>query len=193
MDSILCTSRSGSENLLNYLSNVISVKKENSPFSKDKKITFDVLKEDSFYKFIISDTPDDLSDMFQFGEKIIEKSNICILLDRKDLNKQAESYAFKKYKYANDVSKYHIKEKYEKMEKDVMDNAKKELKEQKKVLRKLSKKYNKKIYYYEDIFYGNGIDELSEELKVNINTNFKNLFLSDFNKERVTNTKESLI
>jgi len=193
MDSILCTSRSGSENLLNYLSNVIGRKKENSPFSKDKRITFDVLKEDNFYKFIISDTSVDLSDMFQFGEKIIEKSNIFILLDRKDLNKQAESYAFKKYKYGNDVSKYHIKEKYEKMEKDVIDNAKKELKEQKKVIRKLSKKYNKKIYYYEDIFYGNGIDELSKELKVNINTNFKNLFLSNFNKERVINTKESLI
>lgn len=179
--------------MLNYLSNSMGISKENSPFTSGKKVSFNKLKDDKFYKFIVSDTPYDIPDMIGFCEKVIEKSNKIILLDRKNIDEQVESYSFKKYKYGNDVSKYHIREKYEILKEEDCLKYKKEIEEQKNVLSIISRKFNKKIYFYEDIFYGNSLDELCNDLKIDINNNYKNLFLSNFNKERVFNTKESLL
>mgnify|MGYP005990565417 CR=1 FL=1 len=193
MVSILCTSRSGSTNLSLYLKQVFDIKLISSPFLNDKEKKIDFLKENNFYKHMIHSLPLGYNDLYEFGKDVIKLSNTVILLDRKNKIKQAESLAFRKYKYKNDYSKYHIREPYNIIDKKLVDKCLLYYNKQSDVIKQLSSDFNLPIFWYEDIYFNNGLEKLSKYLNVKINNKYKKKYLLQKNKERVDNLKGELI
>ena len=191
MVSILCTARSGATNLSLYLKNVLKKDLVISPFNGQGSI--DSLKKDSLYKLMIHRLPDEYSDLYKFGSDIIELSDKIILFDRKNKLKQSESLAFRKIKYGDDFSKYHIKEAYDNIDKRLVNECYKSFLYHSSILKRLSENHNIPIFWYEDLYYGEGLKEISGYLKLKINKTHKRDFLLENKKERILKTKGELI
>jgi len=190
--SILCTSRSGSTNLSLYLQDVLNINLINSPFLT-KEDSIDYLKKGNLYKLMIHRVPVEYNSLYDFGKSIINLSDKVILYDRKNKIEQAESLAFKKSKYKDDFTKYHTKEPYDNLDNELVDGCLYYYKKQGEVIKKLSEEFNIPIFWYEDIYYENGIEKLSNYLNIKINNKSKKRFLDSNKKERIINTKNNLI
>ena len=137
--------------------------------------------------------PEGYDDMYQFGKDVIELSDKIILFDRKDKVKQSESLAFRKLKYQNDYSKYHIKEPYVGIDDKNVEECLFHFNNHSNIIQMLSKEFNIPIFYYEDVYYGNGLEELSKYLNIEIDKKTKSKYLLEDKKERLDNLKGDLI
>ena len=190
MDSLLCSSRSGSTSLSLYLSKIFDLKLETLPFIKEREISS--LEDGIFYKILIHQQAKGYDSLFDFGEQIILKSNKVILLDRENKLEQSESLAFRKSKYGSDYSKYHIREPYGKIDVDLVNECMFHFNEHSKALSQLSEKYNIPLFTYEEIFLNNEIDRLHEYLGIDRNENLENLHISN-NRDRIINLNKTII
>ena len=190
MVSILCTSRSGSTNLSLYLSKIFDLKLKTLQFIKERKISS--LKDNVFYKIQIHKLTKGYDSSFEFGEQIILKSDKIILLDRENKLEQSESLAFRKSKYGNDFSKYHIREPYVNIDVDLVNKCMIQYKEHSRLLSQLSKKHNIPLFTYEEIFLNRRIDRLNAYLGIDRNENLENLYINN-NRDRIINLKETMI
>ena len=121
-----------------------------------------ILKHDNvFIKTIVGQLPENQNKkdfenwLFTFFDKII-------LLDRLDDTLQAESMAW--HGSFNRGKSWHEKEFYDlaKISKDTIDKQKVTLNDRKNIINEYSIQYNKKIYYYEDIFIYHSMDVINE-------------------------------
>lgn len=151
------------------------------------------LKKNNFYKLMIHRLPSGYNDLYEFGKDVINLSDTIILYDRKDKLQQSESLAFRKLKYKNDFSKYHIKESYDNIDEKFVNKCLLHYNKQSDVITKLSKDFNIPIFWYEEIYYGDGLQKLSDYLKIKINKKTRERFLSTNKKERITNLRRELI
>ena len=164
MVSVLATARSGSTNLSNYLSYVLGMKLVISPFEFQQDIS--ILENDKLYKILIHQQAKGYDSLFGFGEDIITKSDKVVLLDREDKTAQAESLVFRKQKYGNDFYKYHIRENYGELSKEFVTESKFHFTEHHLALKQLSEKYNIPLFTYEQIYYRDGLKQLSDYLEI---------------------------
>ncbi len=165
MRYLLATARSGSTNLQKYLSKLI-------PLEQVRKI-------------LIHQVPDEYyNDMFDYGDELLTKYPNSFILDRKDKVAQSESLAFRKMKYEDDFSKYHIREFYNDFDDEYMKGCLYNFTKQSDVLKKLSQKHNKQILYYEDIFQSSVPDVLIESNMYN--ESLYNMYLHSKGKSRLT-------
>jgi hypothetical protein len=192
MVSILCTSRSGSTNLSLYLKKVLDLGLVNTPFINNEGL-IGSLKKNNLYKLMIHRLPSGYSDLYKFGKDVISLSDAVILYDRKDKLQQSESLAFRKLKYENDFSKYHIREPYDNIDENVVNKCLLQYNKQTDVITKLSKDFNIPIFWYEEIYYEDGLQKLSDYLKIKINKKTREQFLSTNKKQRINNLKGELI
>lgn len=165
MRYLIATARSGSTNLQKYLSKLI-------PLEQVRKI-------------LIHQVPDKYyNDMFEYGDELLTQYPNSFILDRKDKVAQSESLAFRKMKYQDDFSNYHIKEFYNDFDDEYMKGCLYNFTKQSDVLKKLSNKHNKEILYYEDIFQASAPDVLLES---NIySESLYNMYLHSKGKSRLT-------
>ena len=145
MVSILCTSRSGSTNLSLYLKKVLDLGLVNTPFINNEGL-IGSLKKNNLYKLMIHRLPSGYSDLYKFGKDVISLSDAVVLYDRKDKLQQSESLAFRKLKYENDFSKYHIREPYDNIDENVVNKCLLQYNKQTDVITKLSKDFNIPIF-----------------------------------------------
>ena len=123
--------------------------------------------------------------IFNFFDKII-------LLDRIDKISVVESYAYLVYSKSK---KWHHKQFYDmsKIPPEFIKEWEIRVENYKKTINELSIKYDKKIYYYEDIFLDKNVEIINEIFNyIEIKPNFKiieNDILSDNNKVRLENIK----
>lgn len=168
---ILTTGRSGSTSLYSLLSKHLPLNYycglEPFNLSMNRPNTYDVnqksiieSEENVLIKTLIGQTQKeiDIEDMYIW---LFEHFDKIILLDRLDKQLQVESFSYQMYK--NDL-KWHDKKRYrmEYVSKDIMDVNIKLLEYSTLKINELSKRYNKKIYYYEDIFLDNNIETINE-------------------------------
>ena len=191
MVSILCTSRSGSTNLSLYLSKIFDLELKTMPFLKEREISS--LEDDVFYKILIHQQAKGYASLFEFGEQIILKSDKVILLDRKNKLEQSESLAFRKSKYGDDYSKYHIREPYGNIDEELINECMYHFKEHGTALSQLSKKHNIPLFTYEEIYVNNELNRLSEYLGIDIDETLQKLYINNNNKNRIINLKETII
>ena len=203
MVSILCTARSGATNLSLYLKNVLDKNLIISPFGNDMenmglnpswKGSLNLkMKKDNLYKLMIHRLPSGYSDLCEFGNDIIKLSDKVILFDRKNKLEQSESLAFRKIKYGDDFSKYRTKEPYDNIDKRVVNECYKNFLHHSSALKELSETHNIPIFWYEDLYYGDGLEKISNYLKLKISKTYKDKFLSEDKKERILKNKGDLI
>jgi len=117
-------------------------------------------KKNVIIKTIIGQTQKDvdIEDMYIW---LFEHFDTFILLDRLDKQLQVESFSYQSYK--NNLT-WHDKKRYqmEFVPKDIIETNIKRLEYTTNKINELSKRYNKKIYYYEDIFLDNNIETINE-------------------------------
>ena len=142
---------------------------------------------------MIHNLPYGYKDLYEYGKDVIKLSDVVILYDRKNKIEQAESLAFRKQKYKNDYSKYHINEPYDNISEDNVNMCLKYYNKQSEVITKLSKEFKVPIFWYEELYYEDGLEKLSNYLKVDIDKKYKEMFLSIEKKERVLKLKGDLI
>jgi hypothetical protein len=189
MVSLLCSSRSGSTSLSLYLSKIFDLKLETLPFIKEREISS--LEDGIFYKILIHQQAKGYDSLFDFGEQIILKSDKIILLDRENKLEQSESLAFRKSKYGDDFSKYHIREPYGNIDVNLVNECMFHYKEHSRALSQLSKKHNIPLFTYEEIYLNKRIDRLNEYLGIDRNENLENLYINN-NRDRIINLKETM-
>jgi hypothetical protein len=128
-------------------------------FNVDQKSIIES-KDNVLIKTLIGHTQKDIhiEDMYAW---LFEHFDEIILLDRLDKQLQVESFSYQTYK--NDL-RWHDKKRYrmELVPKEVIETNIKRLEYSTNKINELSKKYNKKIYYYEDIFLDNNIETINE-------------------------------
>ena len=191
--TILCTARSGSTNLTNYLGGVLNIPITTSPFMRGSK-DISLLNRGGLFKLFIHNQTEGFDSLYLFGNEVINRSHKTILYDRRDKEKQSESLAYRQTRYSDDLSKYHNKEDYDMsiVPQEKIDECKFHFGEHSLALQQLSENHNLPIFYYEDIFLGNGLDNLNEYLSIETNHFLKDLYLNQNKKERV-NRNISLI
>lgn len=191
--TILCTARSGSTNLTNYLGDVLNIPVTISPFMREEK-NLNVLDKGGLFKVFIHNQTEGFDSLYLFGNEVIDRSDKTIIYDRRDKVEQSESLAYRQTKYSGDLTKYHIKEHYDMdiVPKEKIEECKFHFSEHSLALQQLSKTHNLPIFYYEDIFLGDGLDNLNHYLSIETNQTLKDLYLNPNKKER-TNRKSSLI
>jgi hypothetical protein len=202
---ILSIGRSGSTSLYNVIRH--HLKSEyyciSEPFNfsynrvnKIEENQFDVItkKDNILIKTLIGHTPNGFDDEF-FYDWIFDFFDKVIILDRLDIKLQTESFSYLIHK---NNKTWHKKQFYDlsTVPTELINEWEKRLKSFKKIIKDLSIKHNKKIYYYEDIFVHNNMDiinEIFDYLEIKVNDNLINLFLlSDEYKVRM-NKKNNLI
>jgi len=168
---ILATGRCGSTSLFgcikNHLSDEYTCLMEPfntnmntiNNFSVDQKSVIE-LKENVLIKTLIGHTQKDIhvEDMYTW---IFDYFDEVILLDRDNVQLQVESFSYQEYRKN---LKWHDKKRYrmELIPKDIIETNIKRLELSTNKINELSKKYNKKIYYYEDIFLDNNMETIGE-------------------------------
>ena len=80
MVSILCTSKLNFSKFAESVSEAFNLPLIKYPF-KEKKLSIDVLKKNVVYLIPISEQSNEFDSLFGFGEKVIEISDISILID----------------------------------------------------------------------------------------------------------------
>jgi hypothetical protein len=117
-------------------------------------------KKNVIIKTIIGQTQKDIDieDMYNW---LFEHFDTFILLDRLDKQLQVESFSYQSYK--NNLT-WHDKKRYqmELVPKEVIETNIKRLEYTTNKINELSRRYNKKIYYYEDIFLDNNVETINE-------------------------------
>lgn len=203
---ILSIGRSGSTSLYNaikrHLTNdYYSISEPfNHSYNRIKEIDknqFDVIttNENVLIKTIINHKPDD-KDLEFFNDWIFTFFDKVILLDRLDKKSQIESFSFLMHTKSES---WHKKQYYEMsvVPQRVIDEWDLKIDNHKKILEELSKKFNKKIYYYEDIFINknmNMINEIFDYLEIKIEQKIINEFiLSENHKVRLNEKNNKLI
>jgi hypothetical protein len=123
--------------------------------------------------------------IFTFFDKVI-------LLDRIDTNALTESFAYWMHSKSRN---WHKREFYDisKIPQEFVKECEIKIINYKKTINELSVKYNKKIYYYEDIFLNKNIEVINEifnyiEIEPNLEI-IETHILSDNNKIRLKNIK----
>jgi len=190
MISLICSARSGSTNLSLYLSKIFNLKLETTPFLKEREIFS--LENDVFYKILIHQQAKGYNSLFEFGEQIILKSDKVILLDRESKLEQSESLSFRKSKYGNDYSKYHIREPYGNIDEQLVNECMYHFKEHSTALSQLSKKHNIPLFTYEEIYVNNELDRLNEYLGIGIDETLQKLYINN-NRNRIINLTKTII
>ena len=152
-------------------------------------------KDNVLIKTILSHKPNEMDDesfyvwLFSFFDKVI-------LLDRLDKQSQAESFS---YLVHTKNKEWHRKQFYNMslVPNGFIEEWDYRLDNLKKILNDLSVKYNKKIYYYEDIFVDKNmeiINEIFDYLELEINHDVINEYiLSDDRKVRLKEKTTKLI
>lgn len=164
-----------------------------SPFMRGSK-DIGILERDGLFKVFIHNQSDGFDSLYLFGNEVINRSDKTIIYDRRDKEKQSESLAYRQIKYSDDLSKYHNKEHYDMsiVPQEKIDECKFHFSEHSLALQQLSENHNLPIFYYEDIFLGDGLNRLNHYLSIETNQILKDLYLNPNKKER-TNRKSSLI
>jgi hypothetical protein len=161
------------------------------------KNQFDLIskKDNVIIKTILTHKPSGMDDnsfynwLFTFFDKII-------LLDRLDGKLQAESFS---YLVHTKNEQWHKKQFYDMslVPKNFIEEWKDRLENLKKILFDLSIKYNKKIYYYEDIFVDKNmkiINEIFDYLEIKMDENIINEFIiSNDRKVRLNEKNNKLL
>jgi len=168
---IISTGRAGSTSLYNLIKDHLGneyysiTEPFNNKIKRVKEVDSDQLqfitnKSHVLIKTITTQKPEGKTDeficnwIFNFFDKVI-------LLDRGDITEQAESFA---YLIHIDNHLWHTKQVYKMslVPKEFVDEWKERLLNNKMIITSLSKKYNKKVYYYEDIFVNKNKETLNE-------------------------------
>lgn len=203
---ILSIGRSGSTSLYNaikrHLSNEFYCISEPFNHSYNRVIQidknqFEVIesKENVLIKTIINHKPDE-KDLDFFNDWIFTFFDKVILLDRLDKKSQIESFSF--LMHTNSKS-WHKKQYYEMstIPQKVIDEWDLRIDNYKLKLSELSKKFNKKIFYYEDIFLkkdSTTIKEIFDYLEIKIEQNIIDEFITSENhKVRLDKKNNKLI
>ena len=168
---ILSTGRAGSTSLCTVLNKHLpsnyycelepfnTVMSRPGGFNVDQKSVIES-KENVLIKTLIGQTQKgiNIDDMYVW---LFEHFDEIILLDRLDKQLQVESFSYQTYK--NDL-RWHDKKRYrmELVPKDIIETNVKRLEYSTNKINELAKKYNKKIYYYEDIFIDNNMNTINE-------------------------------
>ena len=184
--TLLCTARSGSTNLTNYLGGILKIPIITSPFMRRSK-DIRLLDKGGLFKVFIHNQTDGFDSLYLFGKEVINRSDKTIIYDRRDKEKQSESLAYRQIKYSDDLSKYHNKEHYDMsiVPQEKIDECKFHFTEHSLALQQLSENHNLPIFYYEDIFLGNGLEDLNHYLSIKTDDSLKDLYLNQNKKERV--------
>jgi hypothetical protein len=202
---ILSTGRAGSTSLYNLLekhlpSNYYCCLEPFNP-GMDKHVDVNVnqklvieSEENVLIKTLIGHTQEniELEDMHVWLFNNFDK---MILLDRLDKQLQLESFSYQSYNKGN----WHEKKRYrmEMVPKDIIDTNIKRLEHSTNKINELSKRYNKKIYYYEDIFLDNNIETINEIFNLINETPNEELLnfwvISDKKRVRVKDDEKKLL
>jgi hypothetical protein len=195
---ILTVGRCGSTSLYNLIRN--HLKSEyyftsepfNFSFNKINNIEenqFDVIskKDNVLIKTLIGQTPNGIDEEFYY-DWIFTFFDKVIILDRLDIRLQTESFSYLCHK---NTKIWHKKQFFDLsiVPNELINEWEKRLKNFKDIIKNLSIKHNKKIYYYEDIFIHNNmniINEIFHYLEIKMVDKLVNLFLlSDEYKVRM--------
>jgi hypothetical protein len=203
---ILSIGRAGSTSLYNAIKNHLTKdyycisEPFNHSYNRINKIDenqFDVItsKENVLIKTIINHRPDDKDENF-INEWIFKFFDKVILLDRLDIKLQIESFS---YLIHTKSKSWHKKQFFDMslISPDAIKEWEVYIRNHKKTMNDLCVKYNKKIYYYEDIFLIKNpivIDEIFEYLEIIKNPNIvEKYILSDEHKVRMDKKNNKLI
>lgn len=148
-----------------------------------------------FYKIFIHNQTEGFDSLYLFGEEVIKRSNKVIIYDRLNKLEQSESLAFKQNKYGGDLTNYHKKEFYDidSINPTKILDSKFHFEEHSTALKQLSERYDIPLFYYEDVFYGKGLDRLSQYLNIEVDDNLKSLYLDNSHRQRLKNDSMNLI
>jgi hypothetical protein len=203
---IISTGRAGSTSLYNLIKDHLSneyysiTEPFNDKIKRVKEVDSDQLqfitnKSHVLIKTITTQKPEGKTDeficnwIFNFFDKVI-------LLDRSNITEQAESFA---YLIHTDNRLWHTKQVYKMslVPKEFVDEWKERLLNNKMIISALSKKYNKKVYYYEDLFVNKNIEtiqEIFQYLELELNYNLVNEWIfSEEKKVRLNQKNNKLI
>lgn len=203
---ILSTGRAGSTSLYNLIKDHLGneyysiTEPFNDKIKRVKEIDPDQLqfitnKTHVLIKTITTQKPEGKTDeficnwIFNFFDKVI-------LLDRIDITEQAESFA---YLIHTDNNLWHTKQVYKMslVPKEFVNEWKERLSNNKKLINNLSKKYNKKVYYYEDLFINKNMETINEifnYLELDLKNDLVNQWiLSEEKKVRISENKLKLL
>lgn len=203
---IISTGRAGSTSLYNLVKDHLGHEYYTitEPFNdKIKRVReidanqFDFISKKThlLIKTITTQKPKDKTEDF-IGDWFFDFFDKVILLDRANITEQAESFA---YLIHTDNNLWHTKQVYKmsKVPKDFVDEWEERLSNNKKIISGYSKKYNKKIYYYEDIFVNKNLEtlkEIFEYLNIDLNYDLVNEWIfSEDKKVRISENKNKLI
>jgi hypothetical protein len=203
---IISTGRSGSTSLYNLIKNHLGNEYYSitEPFNdKIKRVKetdpdqIEVIKNNTqvLIKTITAQRPENKTDefidnwLFEFFDKII-------LLDRLNIKEQAESFA---YIIHSNNNLWHTKQVYKmsQVPKEFIKEWEEKLLNDKKIINRYSKQYNKRVYYYEDIFINKNIEILKEifkYLELELNYDLVNEWIfSEEKKLRINENKTKLL
>jgi|694.fasta_scaffold137166_3 hypothetical protein len=202
---ILSTGRAGSTSLYNLLkkhlpSNYYCCLEPFNP-GMDKHVDVNVnqklvieSEENVLIKTLIGQTQKNV-DLEDTHVWLFENFDKIILLDRLDKQLQLESFSYQSFNNGN----WHEKKRYrmEMVPKDIIDTNIKRLEHSTNKINELSKRYNKKIYYYEDIFLDNNIETINEIFNLINETPNEELLnfwvISDKKRVRVKDDEKKLL
>jgi hypothetical protein len=205
---LICVPRSGTSSLTVYVN---SVKKNyivyNEPFRKERVHTTDFFRYDTmitneniFVKQIHFHLPEEFSDfnIEEIYDRFYNDFDVIVFLDRIDKTKQSESFV-----HAHATKTWHSRYKFNpnNIEKELTSNDnifdrfsvdstieinKNRFIDLSNELTKTAKKFNKKVFYYEDIYFNKEkMIEFLKELNIEFDENLYNLILDKTNKYRL--------
>lgn len=203
---IISTGRAGSTSLYNLIKNHLDrgYYTITEPFNdKIKRIIsiepnqfeFITNKTNVLIKTITDQKPIDTTNEF-IEEWIFSFFDKIILLDRSNIKEQAESFAY--LIHTNNES-WHVKQSYKMslVPDEIISEWEDRLLSNKNLISTYSKKYNKKLYTYEDIFINKNIEtlkEIFEYLAIDLKYDLVNEWIfSDEKKVRISENKNKLI
>jgi hypothetical protein len=201
---ILATGRCGSTSLLNCIENHLhegySILIE--PFDKFKKIKknvrIDETTPDILIKTLVGQTPHPgKENATQFYNWIFQTFDKVIILDRKNKTEQTESFV---YHTVNNIKDKHNTKRiynFDSISTEVIASWEFDINKASSLLALLSKQYNSKIYYYEDIFVDKNmlvINEIFDYLNITpIKEIINSWIISDDKKVRLYKKIDKLL
>ena len=203
---IVSTGRAGSTSLYNLIKNHLTkdyytiTEPFNEKIDRVSEIASDQLgfiskRENVLIKTIINQRPQNTTEDF-IDEWIFSFFDRIILLDRVDIKSQVESFA---YLVHIDTKIWHLKQTYNlsKVPEEVIQEWYEKVNYSKERINHYSKKHNKKIYYYEDIFIEKNnetIKEIFDYLEITMNPKLvEEWIFSDEKKVRMPEGKRKLL
>lgn len=203
---IVSTGRAGSTSLYNLIKNHLTkdyyfiTEPFNEKITRVSEIAANQLefiskRENVLIKTIINQRPENTTEDF-IDEWIFTFFDKIILLDRLDIKSQVESFA---YLIHTDAKIWHVKQVFNlsKVPEEVIEEWYGKVTYSKERIDYYSKKLNKKIYYYEDIFINKNneiIKEIFDYLEITIDPKLVDEWIfSDEKKVRIPEGKRKLL